>query len=99
MIKKGIFLSVTLKKYYHITNFEKLLKINLSIICYISIEQLKSYMARPIQETPILCGEDARRFIELMDTPRPETPERKAQIKAAYETVMRMLARNQKNEF
>lgn len=56
-------------------------------------------MARPIQETPILCGEDARRFIELMDTPRPETPERKAQIKAAYETVMRMLARNQKNEF
>lgn len=52
-------------------------------------------MARPIQETPILSGEDARRFIELMNTPRPESPERKVQIKAAYETVMKMLARNQ----
>lgn len=53
-------------------------------------------MARPIQETPVLSGEDARRFIELMNTPRPESPERKAQINAAYETVMRMLARNAK---
>jgi len=51
-------------------------------------------MARPIQDTPILSGEDARRFVELMDTPRPETPERKAQIDAAYETIMKMLERN-----
>ncbi|MDE5662661.1 MAG: hypothetical protein K2L35_05350 [Muribaculaceae bacterium] len=53
-------------------------------------------MARPIQDTPVLSGEDARRFVELMNTPRPETPERKAQIKAAYDTVMKMLARNRK---
>lgn len=51
-------------------------------------------MARPIQDTPILSGEDARRFVELMNSPRPETPERKAQIKEAYDTVMRMMARN-----
>lgn len=51
-------------------------------------------MARPIQETPVLTGNDARRFVELMNTPRPETTERKAEIKAAYETVMKMLARN-----
>lgn len=51
-------------------------------------------MARPIQDTPILSGEDARRFIELMNTPRPETPERKTQINEAYDTVMKMLARN-----
>ncbi len=52
-------------------------------------------MARPIQETPVLSGKDASRFVELMNTPRPETAERKAQIKAAYETVMKMLTRNQ----
>lgn len=51
-------------------------------------------MARPIQDTPVLSGEDARRFVELMNIPRPETPERKTQIKEAYDTVMRMMARN-----
>lgn len=60
------------------------------------MQQKTKYMARPIQETPVLSGEDARRFVELMDTPRPETPQRKAQIQAAYETVMKMLARSQK---
>lgn len=53
-------------------------------------------MARPIKETPVLEGEDARRFVELMNTPRPETPEQKARIDSAYDTVMRMLSRNQK---
>lgn len=51
------------------------------------------FMARPIQETPVLVGNDARRFVELMNTPRPETAERKRQINDAYNTVMRMLAR------
>lgn len=51
-------------------------------------------MARPIQDTPVLSGEDARRFVELMNTPRPETSERKTQIKAAYDTVMKMLSRD-----
>lgn len=51
-------------------------------------------MARPIQDTPVLYGEDARRFVELMNTPRPESDEKKAKIKTAYETVMKMMARN-----
>lgn len=53
-------------------------------------------MARPIQDTPVLYGEDARRFVELMNTPRPETPERKAKIEEAYEAVMQMMERNRK---
>ncbi len=32
-------------------------------------------MARPIKETPILFGEDARRFVERMNQVRRETPE------------------------
>lgn len=47
-------------------------------------------MARPIKDTPVLKGEDARRFVELMETPRPETAEQKARRKAAYRTVKRM---------
>ena len=35
-------------------------------------------MARPIRETPILFGEDARRFLENMQHPEPETPEERA---------------------
>ena len=34
-------------------------------------------MARPIKETPILFGEDARRFEELMKEKRSETPEQR----------------------
>ncbi len=32
-------------------------------------------MARPIRETPILFGEDARRFREAMQNVKPEPPE------------------------
>lgn len=53
-------------------------------------------MARPIQDTPVLSGNDARRFVELMNTPRPETQERMTQIKEAYNTVMKMMARDRK---
>lgn len=34
-------------------------------------------MARPIKETPILFGEDARRFEERMKEKRSETPEQR----------------------
>lgn len=47
-------------------------------------------MARPIKETPVLDGEDARRFVELMNTPRPETIQQRARRKAVYETVKKM---------
>lgn len=36
-------------------------------------------MARPIRESPILYGEDARRFLENMKIRRSETPEARAQ--------------------
>lgn len=34
-------------------------------------------MARPIKETSILCGEDAKRFEERMKNVQKETPEQK----------------------
>ena len=42
-------------------------------------------MARPIRETPILFGEDARRFLENMRHPEPETPEERARRLRDYE--------------
>ena len=47
-------------------------------------------MARPIAETPILFGEDARRFMERMNHPRKETPEEKAERVANYEWLKSM---------
>lgn len=45
-------------------------------------------MARPIKETPILYGEDARRFVERMNEHRRVSPEERARIKADYEMCM-----------
>ena len=44
-------------------------------------------MARPIKETPILYGEDARRFEARMQERRRISPEERAKINAAYEAV------------
>ena len=44
-------------------------------------------MARPIKETPILYGEDARRFEARMKERRRVSPEERARIKANYEAV------------
>lgn len=41
-------------------------------------------MARPIKETPILFGEDARRFEERMKHPRRETPEEREKRLKSY---------------
>ena len=53
-------------------------------------------MAREIRETPILFGEDARRFLARMEERHPEPPEVRAQrlrdyefMKKAYEEGMR----------
>ncbi|MBO7651879.1 MAG: hypothetical protein II088_00350 [Bacteroidales bacterium] len=48
-------------------------------------------MARPIKETPILFGEDARRFEARMNEERKETPEEKAERLAAYHLIMSIL--------
>ena len=42
-------------------------------------------MARPIRETPILFGEDARRFLEAMQNVKPEPPEVRTRILRDYE--------------
>ena len=48
-------------------------------------------MARPIKETPILFGKDARRFEERMKQVRKETPEEREQRLADFELAMKML--------
>ena len=45
-------------------------------------------MARPIKETPILFGEDARRFEARLKNPPKETPEKLEEIKRDYKYIM-----------
>lgn len=45
-------------------------------------------MARPIKETPILYGEDARRFEELMKHPRKVSKEELERREKDYEYFM-----------
>ena len=45
-------------------------------------------MARPIKETPILFGEDARIFEARMKNPPKETPEKLEEIKRDYKYIM-----------
>ena len=52
-------------------------------------------MARPIKETPILYGEDARRFEARMKEKRRISPEESARIDADYELFMDMLRRGE----
>ena len=42
-------------------------------------------MARPIKETPILYGEEARKFETRMMNPQPLSPERQEGIQRDYE--------------
>ncbi len=48
-------------------------------------------MARPIKETPILFGSDAKRFEERMQKPPKVSSDKRAQIRKSYETVMKMM--------
>lgn len=48
-------------------------------------------MARPIKETPILFGEDARRFEERMKNPPKETPEQRERRLKNYRIMMAAL--------
>lgn len=48
-------------------------------------------MARPIKETPILYGEDARRFMERMKNPPKETKEERERRLKDYEAAMKIL--------
>lgn len=53
-------------------------------------------MARPIKETPILYGEDARRFEERMKNPPRVTPEEREKILADFKLGMEMLKRGER---
>ena len=48
-------------------------------------------MARPIKETPILFGSDARRFEERMQNPPKVSKEKREQVRRSYEAVMKMM--------
>lgn len=45
-------------------------------------------MSRPIKETPILYGKDARRFLARMKEKRTETPEQRERRIAHYEALI-----------
>ena len=47
-------------------------------------------MARPIKETPILFGDDARRFEERMLQVHRKSPQDRARRMADYESAMRI---------
>jgi hypothetical protein len=55
----------------------------------------KKIMARPIKETPILYGEDARRFEARMQERRRISSEERARINTNYELVLGMLKRGE----
>lgn len=55
-------------------------------------------MARPIKETPILFGEDARRFEERMKQVRKETPEQKRVRMESYNMVMQWFENGRKSD-
>ena len=52
-------------------------------------------MARPIKETPILYGKDAKRFEERMKNPPRETLEERERRLANYKLFMDMLRRGE----
>ena len=60
---------------------------------FVAVNQTKGgdCMARPIKETPILYGEDARRFLERMKNPPKETKEERKRRLENYEAAMKML--------
>lgn len=55
-------------------------------------------MARPIKETPILFGEDARWFEARMRQKRTETPEARERRLAHYKTVMQWMENGKRYE-
>lgn len=44
-------------------------------------------MARPIKETPVLTGKDAKRFAEKMANLKPESKKEKEAARKAYEKI------------
>lgn len=59
--------------------------------------QRNKAMARPIKETPILFGEDARRFEAKMKACEPNF-ELSARVKEAYKIGLEMLKRGEESQ-
>ncbi len=59
---------------------------------FVAVNEKGKTMARPIKDTPILEGKDAERFVEHMmrSDERKESPEKRADRIAAYESAMRI---------
>ncbi|GHT01487.1 hypothetical protein FACS189421_14140 [Bacteroidia bacterium] len=55
-------------------------------------------MANPIKETPVLYGEDARRFAERIANPVMEPPEKAERLKQVYEWYLQALERGRLKE-
>ena len=55
-------------------------------------------MARPIKETPILYGKDARRFETRMQEKRHISQEERARIDVHYKAGMAMLERGMRRK-
>ncbi len=53
-------------------------------------------MARPIKETPILFGADAKRFEARMKNPPKETPEERERRLEDFRIALEMLERGKK---
>ncbi len=51
----------------------------------LSLPKIPNAMARPIKETPIVTGKDAKRFAEKMANPKPESKEERDAAKKVYE--------------
>ena len=62
---------------------------SITFVAYKPKERSCISMARPIKETPILFGEDARRFEERMKEKRSETPEQREKRLKDYELAKR----------
>ena len=60
---------------------------------YFCVNQWKQTMARPIKETPILFGKDARRFEERMQNPPKESKEDRNRREANYRAAMTMFVK------
>lgn len=53
-------------------------------------------MALPIKDTPVLTGEDARRFLAQMkaNENKKASPEEMARMKASYEAMHKIIAKS-----
>ncbi|MDE6695043.1 MAG: hypothetical protein K2J57_04345 [Bacteroidales bacterium] len=50
-------------------------------------------MARPIKETPVLYGDDAKRFQERMQDPPKVSAKKRSETRRSYETIIKMIVK------